>query len=469
MEGRALTKRSTVEAAADRTQGRLFASFGLYGVRQRAEQYKDERFTALLHHITPLLLRKSYYSLKHKAAYGIDEQTWDEYYIGHYMRIDELHERVHNGSYRAQPVRRSYILKEDGRQRPLGIAALEDKIVQQAVRIVLNQIYEVDFLNFSYGFREGRSQHNALDALYVGITQRKINWILDADIQGCFDNINHEWLQEMLERRIGDKRILRLIRKWLKTGYVEDGKRVKQEIGTPQGAVISPLLANIFLHYAFDIWAAQWRKNNAKGDMIIVRYADDFVIGFQNHTEALKFLSEMKARLEKFGMKLHPEKTRLIEFGRYASSNRKKSGKGKPETFDFLGFTHICSKTKKGDFFLRRKTIKKRFKRKCKEIKQELWKRMHDCIKKTGLWLASVITGYANYYAVPGNMKMVKAFYTRCVREWLRVLRRRSHKARNLKWKKYREYIDMWINRPRLVHPFPDQRFRALALKVRAG
>ena len=407
--------------------------------------------------------------LKRKAAYGIDEQTWDDYYENHYNRIDDLHERVHKGSYRAQPVRRTYILKEDGRQRPLGIAALEDKIVQQAVRIVLNQIYEADFMNFSYGFREGRSQHNALDALYVGITQRKINWILDADIQGCFDNINHEWMQKMLEQRIGDKRILRLIRKWLKTGYIEDGRRIRQETGTPQGAVISPLLANIFLHYVLDIWAAQWRKDKASGDMIIVRYADDFVIGFQDYTEALEFLTEIKARVEKFELKLHPEKTRLIEFGKYASSNRKKSGKGKPETFDFLGFTHMCSKNKKGDFFLRRKTIKKRFKKKCKEVKQELWKRMHDNIKLTGEWLASVITGYANYYAVPGNMKRVRAFYDRCVREWLRVLRRRSHKARNLKWKEYRKYVEMWITRPRLVHPFPDLRFRALALKVRAG
>jgi group II intron reverse transcriptase/maturase len=407
--------------------------------------------------------------LKRKAAYGIDEQTWDDYYENHYNQIDDLHERVHKGSYRAQPVRRTYILKEDGRQRPLGIAALEDKIVQQAVRIVLNQIYEADFMNFSYGFREGRSQHNALDALYVGITQRKINWILDADIQGCFDNINHEWMLKMLERRIGDKRILRLLRKWLKTGYIEDGRRTRQETGTPQGAVISPLLANIFLHYVVDLWVAQWRKNKASGDMIIVRYADDFVIGFQDYTEALEFWTEMKVRVEKFGLKLHPEKTRLIEFGKYASSNRKKSGKGKPETFDFLGFTHMCSKNKKGDFFLRRKTIKKRFKKKCKEVKQELWKRMHDNIKLTGEWLASVITGYANYYAVPGNMKRVKAFYDRSVREWLRVLRRRSQKARNLKWKEYRKYVEMWITRPRLVHPFPDLRFRALALKVRAG
>jgi RNA-directed DNA polymerase len=464
-----LTKRNTVKAAADRTQGRLFASFGLYGVRRRAEQHKEDQFTALLHHITPGLLRKSYYSLKHDAAYGIDEQTWDEYYEDHYNRIDDLHERVHKGSYRAQPVRRAYISKEDGKQRPLMIAALEDKIVQQAVYIVLSQIYEADFVNFSYGFREGRNQHNALDALYVGITQRKINWILDADIQGYFDNINHEWLMKMLEKRIGDKRILRLIRKWLKTGYIEDGKRIRQEVGTPQGAVISPLIANVFLHYVLDIWAAQWRKKKVRGDMIIVRYADDFVIGFQNYMEAVKFLTELKTRVEKFGLRLHPEKTRLIEFGRYASGNRRKSGKGKPETFDFLGFTHICSKNKKGDFFLRRKTIKKRFKKKCKEVKQELWSKMHENIKTTGEWLASVVMGYANYHAVPGNMRIVKAFYTRCVREWLRVLRRRSHKARNLKWKEYRKYVEWLIPRPRLVHPFPDLRFRALVLKVRAG
>jgi group II intron reverse transcriptase/maturase len=469
VEGRALTERNTMEVAVNRTQGRLFTSFGLHGVRRRAEQYREEKFTSLLHHITSTLLRKSYYLLKHNAACGVDEQTWYEYYEDHYNRIDDLHDRVHKGSYRAQPVRRAYILKEDGRQRPLGIAALEDKIVQQAVYIVLSQIYEVDFMNFSYGFREGRSPHNALDALYVGITQRKINWILDADIQGCFDNINHDWLTKMLEKRVGDKRILRLIRKWLKTGYIEEGRRIKQEIGTPQGSVISPLMANVFLHYALDLWAAQWRKIKARGDVIIVRYADDFVIGFQNQTDALNFLAELQARMEKFGLKLHPEKTRLIEFGRFAASNRNKSGKGKPETFDFLGFTHICSKNKKGGFFLRRKTIKKRFKRKCKEVKQELWKRMHDNIKTTGKWLGSVITGHTNYYAVPGNMKTVKAFYTICVREWLRVLRRRSHKSRNLKWKKYRKYVEWLTARPRLVHPFPDLRLKALKLKVRAG
>ena len=469
MEERALTKRNTVEAAANRTQRRLFASYGLYGVRRRAEQYKDEKFTALLHHVTPTLLRESYYRLKHDAASGVDEQTWDEYYLGHYERIEDLHERVHRGSYRAQPVRRTYISKEDGRQRPLGIAALEDKIVQQAIHIVLSQIYEADFMNFSYGFREGRSQHDALDALYVGITQRKINWILDADIQGYFDNIDHEWLMKMLEQRIGDIRILRLMQKWLKTGYIENGKRIRQEVGTPQGAVISPLIANVFLHYVLDTWAAQWRKNIARGDMIIVRYADDFVIGFQHHTEAIRFLNELKGRVESYGLKLHPEKTRLIEFGRFASSSRKKSGKGKPETFDFLGFTHICSKNKKGGFFLRRRTIKKRFTRKCKEVKQELWRRMHDNIKTTGEWLGTVITGYTNYYSVPGNVRTVKAFYTRCVREWLRVLRRRSHKARNFKWKEHRKYVEWLIPRPRLVHPFPDLRFKALKLKVGAG
>jgi group II intron reverse transcriptase/maturase len=342
--------------------------------------------------------------LRKDAAAGVDEETWREYYVGHWDRIENLRERIHTGSYRAQPSRRAYIDKEDGSQRPLGIAALEDKIVQQAVRKVLNRIYEVDFLSFSYGFRENRSQHDALDALYVGITSKKINWILDADIKGFFDNLDHEWLMKFLEVRIEDKRILRLIRKWLKTGYVEDGKRIRQEVGTPQGAVISPLLANVFLHYVLDIWAAQWRKNKARGDMIIVRYADDFVIGFQYYEDAVKFLDALRMRLTEYGLTLHPKKTRLLEFGKYARENRKKRGKGKPETFDFLGFTHISSKSKNGAFFLRRNTIKKRLRRKIQEVKQELKERMHKRVDETATWLASVITGYTNYHGVPGNM-----------------------------------------------------------------
>jgi len=317
VEGRALTKRNTMETTAARTQGRLTASYGLDGVRRKAEEEKDVRFTALLHHVTPLLLKRSYMGLKRKAASGIDNETWDDYYIDHVNRIDALHERLHKGSYRAQPVRRTYIKKEDGKQRPLGVTALEDKIVQQAVHIVLSQIYENDFMGFSYGFRPRRSQHDALDALYVGINKRKINWILDADIQGFFDNLSHEWLVKFLETRIRDKRILRLIKKWLKTGYIEGGKRVPQTLGTPQGSVISPLLANVFLHYALDVWAAQWRKSRIKGDMIIVRYADDFVMGFQNRSEAVNFRAALETRLTEYGLTLHPKIWALFWPGRF--------------------------------------------------------------------------------------------------------------------------------------------------------
>lgn len=451
-----------------RTQSRQAMSFGLDGVRQRAEKDRRTKFTALLHHVTATLLRKSYYQLKKDAVAGVDEETWREYYMGHWDRIENLHERIHKGSYRAQPSRRSYISKEDGTQRPLGIAALEDKIVQQAIRTVLSQIYEADFVDFSYGFRENRSQHDALDALYVGITSKKINWILDADIKGFFDNINHDMLIEFLELRIGDNRVIRLIKKWLKTGYIEDGKRIKQEVGTPQGSVISPLLANVYLHYVLDVWASWWRKSRMNGDMIIVRYADDFVIGFQYRDEAQVFLTALRDRLTKYKLTLHPDKTRLIEFGRYAADNRRKRGEKKPETFDFLGFTHISSKNQHGYFFLRRITIKKRFKKKMKEVVQELNKKMHANMKETGEWLASVITGYANYYGVPGNMKRVQEFKQRCEREWIKVLRRRSQKARKLKWGDVREKFKKLLPTLKVVHPYPEKRFWRQRLEVRA-
>jgi len=464
-----LTERNTMKDTTVRSQDRVAVSFGLDSVRRKAESDKNVKFTSLLHHVTATLLRESYYQLRKDAAAGVDEETWFEYYEGHWDRIENLRERIHKGSYRAQPSRRAYVTKEDGSQRPLGIAALEDKIAQQAICTVLNQIYETDFVDFSYGFREKRSQHNALDALYVGITSRKINWILDADIKGFFDNLNHEMLLDFLKKRIGDKRVLRLISKWIKTGYIENGKRVRQEVGTPQGSVISPLLANIYLHYVLDIWASMWRKTKAKGDMIIVRYADDFVIGFQYYEEAVTFLADLHGRLSKHELILHPQKTRLIEFGKYASRNRKRKGKGKPETFDFLGFTHMCSKNRKGDFFLRRKTKRKQLKKKLKEVKDELKERMHDKIKETGKWLATVITGHKNYFAVPGNMDAVKEFYKQCMRQWLRTLRRRSHKAQKLTWEVFRKKVEELIPRPRLVHPFPEQRFWRQRLEVGAG
>jgi group II intron reverse transcriptase/maturase len=342
----------------------------------------------------------------------------------------------------------------------LGVTALEDKIVQQAVATVLNQIYETDFMGFSYGFREKRSQHDALDALYVGISRCKINYILDADISCFFDKINHDWMLKFIEHRVADRRILRLIRKWLKVGVVEKGKRTWQEVGTPQGSVISPLLANVYLHYAQDLWTHQWRNRKAGGDVITVRYADDTVVGFQYKNDAERFLKDLIVRMGKFGLELHPDKTRLIEFGRFAVGNRRKRGEGKPETFDFLGFTHSCSKTKTGRFFIRRTTIKKRFVQKVKEVKQELKERMHDNVKKTGMWLNSVIRGYQNYYAVPGNMDLMKSFYDLSIRAWLRTLRRRSHKGQNYTWKRFEKLIRWLIPRVRIVHPFPDQRFQ---------
>ena len=460
VEGRALTKGNIMNTAAVRTQGRGAASIGLDGVRRKAQQDKDARFNNLFHHITPELLTKSYYSLKKNAAAGVDEMSWHKYKECLAERIADLHERVHAGSYRAQPVKRTYIEKSDGRKRPLGVTALEDKIVQQATATILNQIYETDFIGFSYGFREKRSQHNALDALYVGISRCKINYILDADISGFFDKINHDWLLKLIEHRVADRRILRLIKKWLKVGVLEDGKCLSQEIGTPQGAVISPVLANIYLHYAQDLWAHQWRNRHAGGDVIIVRYADDTVVGFQYKNNAEKFLKDLTERMGEFGLELHPDKTRLIEFGRFADANRRKRGKGKPETFDFLGFTHSCSKTKSGSFSICRKTIKKRFAQKCKEVKQELKERMHDNVKDTGNWLNSVIRGFQNYYAVPGNMDMVKSFYDQTTRAWLHTLRRRSHKGQNFTWKRFEKLIRWLIPRVKIVHPYPSQRFQ---------
>jgi RNA-directed DNA polymerase len=460
VEGRTLTKGNIINIAAVRTQGRGTASSSLYGIRSKAQKDKGTRFNNLFHHITISLLTESFYELKRKSAAGVDEVTWYKYKDGLTERIADLNERVHTGSYRAQPVRRTYINKTDGRKRPLGITSLEDKIVQKAVVTILNQIYETDFVGFSYGFREKRSQHNALDALYVGILRCRINYILDADIAGFFDNINHDWLMKFLEHRVADRKILRLIRKWLKVGVVEGGKRIAQKIGTPQGSVISPLLANIYLHYAQDLWAHQWRNRKAVGDIIIVRYADDTVVGFQHKSDAEKFLRDLIERMNKFNLELNPDKTRLIEFGRSATADRQKRGKGKPETFDFLGFTHSCSKTKYGKFFIRRKTIKKRFAQKCKEVKQELKERMHDDVKETGKWLNTVIRGYQNYYAVPGNLGLVKSFYDQTTRTWLQMLRRRSHKAQNFTWKRFEKLIRWLIPRVKTVHPFPDQRFR---------
>jgi group II intron reverse transcriptase/maturase len=373
-------------------------------------------------------------------------------------RIDDLHGRVQRGTYRAQPSKRAWIEKADGRQRPLGIAALEDKIVQYAVKTVLEMIYEEDFLGLSYGFRPGRGCHNALDALYIGIERRKVNWVLDADIRGFFDNIDHEWLLKFLRHRIADKRILRLISKWLTAGVSEDGQWSRTTVGTPQGSVISPILANVFLHYVFDLWANQWRDRHARGSVIMVRYADDFVMGFQSRVDAERFLRELHKRLEQFGLQLHPEKTRLIEFGRFAAERRERQGQGKPETFDFLGFTHCCGKTRKGWFTIKRKSIAKRMRATLQKIKQQLRARMHDSVVEVGRWLGTVVRGWFNYFAVPGNTRSIKAFHTEVQRLWRHVLRRRSQKGRRRAWERVRRLTRKWLPSPRILHPYPDQR-----------
>lgn len=456
-----MTKRNIRKNATVRTQGRGAVSSGLDDVRRKAREDKDVRFTALLHHMSIELLEQSFYELKRNAAAGVDEKTWKEYKAILMEQLPKLHESVHKGSYRALPARRAYIAKEDGSQRALGILAIEDKIVQQAIGNILNQIYEADFTGYSYGFRAGKNQHDALDALYVGINRKKINWVLDADIQGFFDNIDHKIMLDMLNQRIGDKRILRLITKWLKTGYIENGKRMKQEKGMPQGAVISPILSNIFLHYALDLWVKDWRIKIAKGDMIIVRYADDFIIGFQHRGEAERFKNELECRLREYKLTLHPEKTRLIEFGRYAADNRRKRKEGKPESFNFLGFTHMCSRNKHGYYEIRRMTIKKRFRKKVAEVKAELRKRMHDKVKATGDWLKSVIIGHQNYYAVPGNLDLVKEFRKQVLLAWLKTLRRRSQKGRLLTWAHFNKIADWLIPGVHVKHPYPNVRFDA--------
>ena len=430
VEGRRPTKGNAQQTATLRTQGRDRVSIGLLRVRKAARGDQRARFTALLHHVTVDLLREGYYALKRQAAPGVDGLTWQQYEDGLEEHLCDLHERVHKGTYRALPSRRAYIRKTDGHMRPLGVAALEDKIVQAAVVEVLNAIYEEDFLGFSYGFRPGRSQHDALDALWVGLMGKKVNWVLDADIQGFFDTINHGWLMQFIEHRIADRRILRLIRKWLRAGVTEDGKWSKTNVGTPQGSVISPLLANVYLHYVLDLWVQHWRKHHAEGDVIIVRYADDFVMGFQYRRQAEQFREALQERMQAFGLRLHPDKTRLIEFGRFAAENRKRRGQGKPETFDFLGMTHICGqKWQTKRFLVRRKTSAKRLRAAIKGVKATLMRGRHLPVAQHGEWLGRVVRGYFNYHAIPGNAAALEMFQREVVRAWLHALRRRSQRS----------------------------------------
>src|SRR5262252_4510580 len=461
-EGRAQTQENIVQSHMRLTQSGKRMSQGLRGVRQAARERKQERFTALLHHLNVRLLRDSFYALKRQASPGIDGVTWQEYKTGLEDRLVDLHSRVHRGAYQAQPSRRVYIPKADGRQRPLGIAALEDKLVQQAVVTILNQIYEVDFQGFSYGFRPGRNPHQALDALVVGIQGKRVSWVLDADIRGFFDNLSHEWAIKFVEHRVADRRILRLIQKWLKAGVSEDGQWSESKVGTPQGAVVSPLLANVYLHYVFDLWIEAWRKKVARGEVIVVRYADDLVVGFESRAEAERFLAEFRERLVRVGLELHPDKTRLIEFGRFAVRERKRRGEGKPETFTFLGFTHFCGHlTSSGSFNVWRITAKKRMVAKLNVLKAELQRRKHHRTSEVGAWLRKVVQGYYQYHAVPGNTGQLRVFRRRVCRLWRSVLVRRSQRVK-VGWDRLNPLLDRWIPQPRVLHPYPDKRFDAI-------
>jgi RNA-directed DNA polymerase len=427
-------------------------------IRKAARERKTEKFTSLLHHITVDLLRTSFLALKRDAAPGIDDVTWKDYATDLEPKLIDLHGKVQRGAYRALPARRVYIPKADGKQRPLAVAALEDKIVQRAATTVLNCIYEEDFLGFSYGFRPGRGPHDALDALAVAIGKRKVNFIWDADIRAFFDTVSQEWLIKFLEHRIADRRMLHLIQKWLKVGVLEDGVVTASETGTGQGSVISPLLANIYLHYVFDLWADSWRRHKARGDVVIVRYADDIVVGFQYEADARRFWEACAKRLAEFALSLHPDKTRLIQFGRFAAARRKERGLGKPETFNFLGFTHICGKSRQGGYLLRRHSRRDRVWAKLKEIKEELRRRMHQTIAKQGKWLGQVVRGYFAYHAVPTNSAAMSAFRYHVTDLWRRTLKRRSQKDATV-WKRMDRLAARWLPKPHIQHPLPIKRF----------
>jgi RNA-directed DNA polymerase len=461
VEGRGLAKGNAPKRNMSRTQSRIGMSSALERIRQAARRDSGQRFTALLHHVYDVeRLRAAYFGLKREAAPGIDGATWRQYQEGFERNLLDLAERIKRGAYRAQPVRRAYIAKagEPGKLRPLGVPVLEDKIVQRATAEVLSCLYEQDFVGFSYGFRPGRSPHQALDALSVGITQRKVNWVLDADIRGFFDTLDHGWLVKFIEHRVADRRVVWLIQKWLKAGVLEEGKHIDTEMGTVQGGSISPLLANVYLHYVFDLWVQQWRKLKAQGEVIVVRFADDFVVGFEHREDGERFLSELVERFKRFGLELHAQKTRLIEFGRHAEEDRQSRGEGKPETFNFLGFTHSCAKTRKGRFVVLRQTMRKRWQSKLKEVKAELRRCMHEPVVKMGGYVRSVILGHMRYYAVPMNAVSVSDFRMAVGRIWWRVLERRSQKT-HVSWAQMERRVARWVPQTRVCHPYPWQRF----------
>lgn len=465
MEGRPLAKGNTNQQNTLRTQSRAGVQREMERVRQAAKKDRRARFTALMHHVTVDLLREAYHQINKDAKPGVDGQTWEDYGVELEKNLQDLHRRLQSGAYRAKPSVRVYIPKTDGKLRPIGMSALEDKIAQRAVVEVCNAIYEVDFLGFSYGFRPGRGQHDALDALVVGILRKKVNWVFDADIRGFYDTIDHGWLMKFIEHRIGDKRVLRLIRKWLSAGVMDKGEWKASEVGTAQGASLSPLLANIYLHYAFDLWVHKWRKSGARGEVIVVRYADDIIVGLEGAKDAGDLRRELEERLGKFNLELHPEKTRTIEFGRYAEERRERRGLGRPETFEFLGFTHMCGKARSGAYLLMRQTIRKRMRSRLKELKGEMMRRRHLSIKKQGQWLGRVVQGYLNYHAVPTNSPAIQQFVREVTRHWRRALKRRSQRDRT-DWARMNRLAERFLPKARIQHPWPTERFDA---KTRGG
>lgn len=468
VEERGPAARNPKGQTSHRAQNRERLQHALDRIRQVAKRDKEAKFTTLWHHVYNVdHLRESYFGLKRTSAPGMDGETWKSYGRDLEANLADLSSRLKRGAYRARPVQRVYIPKPDGRQRPIGIPVLEDKIVQSTVAEVLNAVYETDFLGFSYGFRPGRNQHDALDAINVGIQKGKVSWVLDADIRGFFDAMSHDWTMKFVEHRIADQRVLRHIKKWLNAGVLEDGEWSRMEKGTPQGGSISPLLANIYLHYVLDLWVQQWRERQARGQVVIVRYADDFVVGFQHRTDAERFQQELQQRLAEFGLELHSDKTRLIEFGRFAAENRQRRGQGKPETFDFLGFTHYCSTTRSGRFVVKRCTMRTRIRSKLAEIKVGLRRRLHAPIPVVGNWLGSVLTGHYRYYGVPFNSDALRRFREAIVQLWYRALRRRSQRT-SLNWTRMHRLQAAWLPTPRIQHPYPDQRLR-VRLKAGAG
>ncbi len=462
VEGRGPAKGKPPGSNTPRTQSRNSVPSALGRLRQVAQRDRRQRFTALLHHVYDVdRLRGAYLAVKRDAAAGVDGETWQHYGEDLESNLQDLSGRLRRGAYRAKPVRRAYISKADGRQRPLGVPTLEDKIVQRAVVEVLNAIYETDFLGFSYGFRPGRNPHQALDALAVGIERRRVNWVLDADIHSFFDTLDHGWLVRFVEHRVADRRVVRLIQKWLTAGVLEDGKRTQSEVGTVQGGSISPLLANLYLHYVFDLWIHRWRRREARGNVVVVRFADDFVVGFEHRFDAERLLAELRLRLMEFGLDLHSTKTRLIEFGRFAADRRKRRGTGKPETFNFLGFTHICGRTRNEKFVVLRQTMRQRWQAKLKAIKEELRRRRHRPIPELGAYLRSIVGGHVRYYGVPRNSGAISSFRGAVIWLWWRALKRRSQRSR-LTWERMQRLYRRWLPPAHICHPYPYARVLAM-------